>query len=636
MFPVQDAQNPPLSGLLASHPTALIAENDKHRRSDVQEGSGLYSMANLAEASTNGSYTFMVPTFTPKIWQTHDLPVNDTDYATRFHSKFSECHDMLTKVNVAPAPIKVVAAGGAAAWPLGDRTIEPSDVDFFFCGQGTTKDFWHRAADVVESLTDNLITEATCVTQELRPGLITLIALYLKEDSMVTKKFQLILRQYQSVSALLHSFDVASCAVAFDGKEFYSTAIAAYAHAHRINVVNPAYRSPSFEHRLAKYFERGYALALLNLDASRLIRNTQIELPHMKLHIDVVHSNYAAGTIELATRSQSDYEPSMKNGRRRHILHKLIGRVQWGLARMNLRAFTTSVWADATPYDIGGIPAFGVIGYVSQYKDRAEVLADGWNGRWLIGLEPNRPLPLRKWAEESPPCFHEVLPRDYMLHSITNMAKTPIYPQRINTSILSEIFGLSHTDMAALTRNAIAMRRGSHGAPLILNMALKPRIDALRRRWNSQEHYTIDWWRTAPVGLANTFTSSLRPCAESALEWYGAAYVAECVSPPLQVIVKILNQLRRRSTQSKDPVYDGQCALCFDPLSRGEANSTILGCGHIFHWASNENGCGGLIQWVSDHDGCPTCRTPFDTEAPWPREVAIELPVDLASFTTRK
>ena len=49
-----------------------------------------------------------------------------------------------------------------------------------------------------------------------------------------------------SVSALLHGFDVPACCVAYDGRATVMTSLAAWAHANRVNPVNPAYRSTTY------------------------------------------------------------------------------------------------------------------------------------------------------------------------------------------------------------------------------------------------------------------------------------------------------------------------------------------------------------------------------------------------------
>jgi len=78
----------------------------------------------------------------------------------------------------------------------------------------------------------------------------------------VVMKFQVMLRTFPSMSALLHGFDLPCCAVAYDGAECYMTSMAVHSHLTRTNIVVPEYRSPSYEFRLCKYAMRGYAIGL--------------------------------------------------------------------------------------------------------------------------------------------------------------------------------------------------------------------------------------------------------------------------------------------------------------------------------------------------------------------------------------
>ena len=495
-----------------------------------------------------------------------------------------------------------------------------------------TPEDWARVAAVVDALTAALLADAACVLQDLRPGVLTLTALYHTDSGLSMKKFQMVLRKYQTISALLHSFDVPACAVAFDGQRAHLTALSAYAHTHRVNVVHPEYRSPSYEHRLIKYFERGYALALPNLDAARLIRGRPLTLAHLVLAPDVVRSNYATGTLTSVSGSanQSDYAPPdpIGPGRRSVFgLFQAVDRVLWGGLPINMRAFASAEWEDAPRYMIAGMPAFAVLGYVTPYENTAAVMAAGRRARWLLRAAqggPNHPIPLRMYAAQGAPTLADLLPRDQLISALQKAARASINPRRMNAARVSRLFGLRTKDIGEL---ATVLLVASPSTPLSIATALAPRIERLARAWDARPP-VIDWWvrtpLTAPVGTSlPSFTSSRQPTAETGAIWYGDAFDPSPQRPTTQAIIQILHALRVNPATPQ--VFDGVCALCLDSLQRGDLNSSILACGHIFHWSSSGSGCGGLLRWAVDHEECPMCRAPFGVEPYQARVSTIEL-----------
>lgn len=770
---------------LPTDPAAAIAANNECRRANAASGEGICSASALAAAAAEAIYEFPSPTFTPPYWQRRrDLPETDEKYAERFKTKFPEAARALEAAH----QLGVVVAGGAAAWPLGDRSTEPSDVDFFFYntnldgydsfgeleqrdriatysinlddstgpagsrrptdssepagpneslqramvnllrlvpesirstwahGDGTkivkeltivartadlteldtaltaalaaastaasnpalaasaaasdpvlaanqstlidmgncglakrllatqsasdeaTPEDWARVAVVVDALTEALLTDASCVLQDLRPGVLTLTALYETDMGISMKKFQMVLRKYQTISALLHSFDVPSCAVAFDGQRAHLTALSAYAHAHRVNIVHPEYRSPSYEHRLIKYFERGYALVLPNLDMARLIKGRSLSLAHLVLTPDVVRSNYAMGTLTIAAGhvNQSDYAPPdpVRQGHHSSVfsLFRAVERARWGELPINMRALASAEWPNMSQYMIAGMPAFAVLGYVTPYENTAAVMSAGRRARWLLRAtqgSPNRPIPLRAYAARGAPTLAEILPRDQLISSLQKAARANIDPRRMNAARVARLFGLRSSDIGELATAMLAASiavASSPKTPLSIATALAPRIERLARAWDARPP-VIDWWVRAPAsartGEQPRFTSSRQPTAETAAVWYGDAFDPDPQRPSSQAVIQILHSLRMNPATPQ--VFDGVCALCLESLQRGDLNSSILSCGHIFHWSSNGHGCGGLLRWAVEHEECPMCRAPFGIEAHQARVNSIEL-----------
>lgn len=83
-------------------------------------------------------------------------------------------------------------------------------------------------------------------------------------------KLQLIFRLYNSISEILHGFDLGSSAVGYDGENIYMTSLGKFCHEHSCNIVDTTRRSTTYEQRLKKYFERGFNIVLPKLDINKL------------------------------------------------------------------------------------------------------------------------------------------------------------------------------------------------------------------------------------------------------------------------------------------------------------------------------------------------------------------------------
>ncbi|KAL0226025.1 hypothetical protein P9112_013349 [Eukaryota sp. TZLM1-RC] len=107
---------------------------------------------------------------------------------------------------------------------------------------------------------------------------------------------QVILRLYSSISELLHGFDLGSSSVAFDGSNVWLTSLGLLSVGRRINVVDTARRSTTFEARLKKYFQRGFAIVLPNLDMAKIpTRNHKWGVPEV---VDLPYLTFSTNSID--------------------------------------------------------------------------------------------------------------------------------------------------------------------------------------------------------------------------------------------------------------------------------------------------------------------------------------------------
>jgi hypothetical protein len=84
---------------------------------------------------------------------------------------------------------------------------------------------------------------------------------------------QVVLRCYKSPAEVLLGFDIDSCTVGYDGNNVYCMERFKRALTKRYNLVNISRRSLTYEQRLYKYSRRGFAVAVPNLDKSRVNAN---------------------------------------------------------------------------------------------------------------------------------------------------------------------------------------------------------------------------------------------------------------------------------------------------------------------------------------------------------------------------
>jgi hypothetical protein len=101
-------------------------------------------------------------------------------------------------------------------------------------------------------------------------------------------KIQFVFMIYASITEILHSFDLPSSSIGFDGRNVYFTPLSLYCYKHCINPVDTTKASTTYGKRLAKYWIRGFDIVFPNLDTSKLTVNAgraTLDLPNMYFDI---------------------------------------------------------------------------------------------------------------------------------------------------------------------------------------------------------------------------------------------------------------------------------------------------------------------------------------------------------------
>lgn len=247
------------------------------------------------------------------------------------------------------AAVGLVLAGGAASALM---TSDPTDGcprlyhDFDLFLVGARSDASVRAA--VQTLAEHLAAVwRGAITVYRTLGCITFAPQRVTSEQIAdedkenrpSRLVQIILQRYNTAAEILHSFDLGSSAVLWDGAHVWMTALGKLAIYRGANVINLAARYPSYETRLARYYDRGFDIVLADIPAARMQHtriqpptnewhNHQYRLPYMEIHRS---SKYCCGSciatyriepLQVSTHaSHSGYEHAqIKYGHNDNIL----------------------------------------------------------------------------------------------------------------------------------------------------------------------------------------------------------------------------------------------------------------------------------------------------------------------------
>ena len=239
-----------------------------------------------------------VPVLAPEKWSRHPPRISQQQYCER-------AGEVLKCIVSEPSVLSptVVVAGSAAVWPLMPHAAwRPGDIDLFVTA-ATTREQRHL---ILRGVADACRRQAKAAPDgsilTLREGLASFRNIEDLEalegaDPDNQRPIQLMMQTYSSIAFLLSAFDVAPCGVAFDGATTWLTPQAAVAYRYGVFLVDPRTRDRPNAARMAKYFDRGFALGLPNL--APFTRDTkQLNFADATISVMAVQSaTQATGTI---------------------------------------------------------------------------------------------------------------------------------------------------------------------------------------------------------------------------------------------------------------------------------------------------------------------------------------------------
>ena len=653
------AAEPVRGKIIPDDPLAVVGINNDNRRKSAH-ASVLWT-ADEVKASWEAQsdpLKHTAPTIFPPKNGAGESPLDQQDYTAVFGSGDPLAAAVLLRVNKkTPGGPRVWVAGGRAAAPHFGAG-QAGDTDFF-----VTLDNPGERWGVVESIVKAIhgVIRADIGRWELFPGYVASMAsetlmyglmsitLSLKKPWVPGSsqfrwthtvarvvKYQIILRAYPSVAALLHAFDIGSSCIAFDGHTTVMTTMGAYAQRYGVNIVVPSYRSPSFEKRMCKYFDRGYALCFPDLDIGSLKPGKDCVLPYMTLRPHRVRGDRVTGTVECRGGAPpSDYDPSgeladsfiidrFSAGKRQ--LHDCASEYSYlatlagGGSRYRVTCTTHEKFLHGSEYGCEPEPdECQGGGALSDY-------ARGYEG-----------LPLASWygPRGTPLTLGSMLSAERMslvLEKAVNNALHGYPTQRTNPKSMMKLLGMTEGDVARVNDAFTSAIRKHPGRMFCITSALERFCVALTERYIERKDDELDWWIVEDPG--SQWTASMTPVAVSPEDWYGDKFEPYAERPPHAIIESLMGEVSARAD------LPDICALCISPIT-GQKNLVVLGCGHRFHFSKGGSTvCEGLSAWLVDHRSCPTCRRDVGKEDGWtfvrpPRVAPVPIVIDWGAAAER-
>lgn len=540
----------------------------KEREAKGCLGAELYTLSECANIPISAPYQFDNPTIVPPNWQPTiaELYVQQ-EYNYAFSNKFPHVAHMLKSISEEHRS-HIAVCGGAAAWALGFNDVGVGDVDIFIHGVPApipdTLVLWDIVADIVNGLCDYYDSVAgknryaggkfiECATD----GLITIYMT--RMGGAESDKVQIILQTNDSISAILHQFDLASCRVSYDGTTTRLPHSAHIAHTYRVNTVDPSRRSTTYERRLAKYYDRGFAIEMKNLDITRIKAGHRAGLPHLTLIPESVVGNLIIGKITSSEGSVSDYGDDTIN-------------------------------ESATEQER------------IDFDRNCKIVAGG-EGSYSVRRIYTNWMRKNVHAVKFPPAqyFSDIITRDAYFERLTTRSRYAISANgNTDIDILSGSLGMSDARIVALVTDLITLRVT---APVHALINPRPVIEKLVQgamvKYDQVCELELTWWLDGSRPRSNTMV--FKPTPESPEEWYGNMYTCEVRKSNYDDIAAEFH------ARKIGVVYNDVCGICIEPICRGQINTVILGCGHMFHWDGGEL-CGGIYTWSRTKSSCPECR----------------------------
>ena len=237
---------------------------------DIYEKEKSYRNLNNYDHLTNITKRKFVSSFLPcSIKSKNNLEFLGYNYFT--NKKFEVLFEFLLKFFGEFKDNILIAGGFALSYYLRNEDFKDIDLFIHSCNEekaleiiGTILDFFEKNKKIVVINTEikpnfvfNSNEHVICL-----PIIVKSLNLY-DNNKTFEIKIQIIKRLYKSPSEIIHGFDIdSSCILLNFDSQIYATNRFIYAFKNSCNTVNFERLSPSYEHRLGKYFNRGFDISI--------------------------------------------------------------------------------------------------------------------------------------------------------------------------------------------------------------------------------------------------------------------------------------------------------------------------------------------------------------------------------------
>lgn len=469
--------------------------------------------------------------------------------------------------------VYLVMAGGSAARPLypnknNKKDASDGDIDFFIIDPYVFKKERNSSLIIyscVQRVYDKIkqFPEVKRIESEIKKGLLNLNVTFKNDE---TFKYQIILKVYSSISCLIHSFDIGSSCIAFDGNNTYMTEMGAYSQVNTINLVIPEYCSPTFEIRLKKYFYRGYILGLIhskdfpelygNDTLSKFPRPIECKLPRMNLCItQKLDVNICLGLI-IDIKNEIKNSPYDRTG---FIPSQEIFEIN------RLINFVGSTYFESFDISKDEIQkCFQFLYHVSKKQDILSFTTiydkqGNSTENFLTKMKPDITL-------------EDIISEENLIFIMDFILNLEFIESKF---VLSKYLGMTRDQVSLLEKRYYSLLNDYPDYKINIKPTLKPFYDAILKKYQAFKFKKIDFYNTFPD--ENVY-EDYHKTPMSNFEWYGVFYQ-----------------------------MDSKCCLC-NTATTNDKDIVVFKCGHKFHAEKNVY-CNGIISNIIEtkNDTCPKC-----------------------------
>lgn len=577
----------------------VIEIDESNRRHYIEDGLLTLSEANELPidanlSNINGIYII------PKNYKNGSF-VSQAEYNDKFLTNYEIIAKILRKLT------GVVLCGGAATWGLTNLiNAPPNDFDLFMYGE------IYETVEEKNTKIDKIIKILYGKYKELYVhqvnGVINIETIKIHKTD-IPFKVQIILRDYYSISEILHSFDIPCCAVAWDGTTTYMTQFAHWSNSHKIIVAMPKYRSHTYELRLMKYYNKGYAILFPNLKLP--ILNSKIILSTIEFDIIYVNKNMVIAEVNIIPFDKINIIiPSFENNDYDTIsLDKFY--------KITLKANMPKVYNlfNNNKYP----PIFKAYHYNYKNNYNYIIKETGFLESRIVVTGEN----IESHNIAIKVSIHKIISNNEYCNWVTRQSENLILYEdeiKLNDHLLQSLLGENYEQFALdhnlediiLQLSCISEILEEITNPIIYILAtLKQNIvDYLISIYNSKKDNLYSFM--IPINRAIDLTGSLRPCGQTNEIWYGENFSEEKIPQQYTTIQEFLNTYE---TEAEKPI----CPICISEINLFDTNVICFKCNHKCHYHNNGI-CSGVFKWLKPNykkDGelipptCPECREKF-------------------------